>query len=93
MIRFNEAIDQAMVESVAFFNAQIENERNLLLGMLGHDMRGPLQVIQMTTNSLSKEKESAAALGSSETGSPPRPRRNVTVFSIGNSWPAGPCLA
>lgn len=54
MIRFNEAIDQAIAESVAFFNAQIENERNLLLGMLGHDMRGPLQVIQMTTNSLSK---------------------------------------
>jgi signal transduction histidine kinase len=54
VIRFNEAIDQAIVESVAFFNAQIENERNLLLGMLGHDMRGPLQVIQMTTNSLSK---------------------------------------
>jgi len=54
VIRFNEAIDQAIVESVAFFNAQIENERNLLLGMLGHDMRGPLQVIQATSNSLSK---------------------------------------
>jgi len=54
MLRFNEAIDQAVVESVAFFNAQIENERNLLLGMLGHDMRGPLQVIQLTARSLSK---------------------------------------
>ncbi len=47
--RFNEAIDQAVVESVAFFSAQIENERNLFLGMLGHDMRGPLQVIQLTS--------------------------------------------
>jgi signal transduction histidine kinase len=54
MVRFNEAIDQAMAESVAFFNAQIENERNLLLGMLGHDMRGPLQVIQVTARLLSK---------------------------------------
>jgi signal transduction histidine kinase len=39
---------------VAFFNAQIEKERNLLLGMLGHDMRGPLQVIQLTARYLSK---------------------------------------
>ena len=54
MLRFNEAIDQAVAESVAFFNAQIEKERNLLLGMLGHDMRGPLQVIQLTARYLSK---------------------------------------
>jgi signal transduction histidine kinase len=54
MVRFNEAIDQAIVESVAFFNSQIEHERNLLLGMLGHDMRGPLQVILATTRSLTR---------------------------------------
>jgi signal transduction histidine kinase len=52
--RFNEAIDQAVAESVGFFSAQIENERNLFLGMLGHDMRSPLQVIQMTATYLSK---------------------------------------
>jgi len=54
LLRFNEAIDQAVSESVAFFNAQLEKERNLLLGMLGHDMRGPLQVIQLTARYLSK---------------------------------------
>jgi signal transduction histidine kinase len=59
MVRFNEAIDQAIAESVAFFNAQIENERNLLLGMLGHDMRGPLQVIQLTARYLSKVNTAA----------------------------------
>lgn len=48
MIRFNEAIDQAIAESVGFFDAQVEQARNLLLGMLGHDMRAPLQTIQMT---------------------------------------------
>jgi signal transduction histidine kinase len=52
--RFNEAIDQAVAESVAFFSDQIENERNLFLGMLGHDMRSPLQVIQFTAAHLSK---------------------------------------
>jgi hypothetical protein len=54
MIRFNEAIDQALVESIAFFSAHLDNERNLLLGMLGHDMRNPLQVIQMTAKTLSR---------------------------------------
>jgi signal transduction histidine kinase len=54
LVRFNEAMDQAVAESVAFFNAQIEKERNLLLGMLGHDMRGPLQVIQLTAKYLMK---------------------------------------
>jgi signal transduction histidine kinase len=54
VVRFNEAIDQALAESVAFFSAEIENERNLFLGMLGHDMRSPLQVIQLTSTYLSK---------------------------------------
>jgi signal transduction histidine kinase len=47
-------IDQAVAESIAFFSERVENDRNLLLGMLGHDMRGPLQVIQMTATYLSR---------------------------------------
>jgi hypothetical protein len=49
IIRFNEAIDQALAESVTSFNSRIEQNRNLLPGMLGHDMRSPLQVIQVTS--------------------------------------------
>jgi signal transduction histidine kinase len=48
VIRFNEAIDQALAESVGFFSEEVDQARNLLLGMLGHDMRSPLQAIQMT---------------------------------------------
>jgi signal transduction histidine kinase len=48
IIRFDEAIDQAIVESIGFFSAQMEQARNLLLGMLGHDMRSPLNTIVMT---------------------------------------------
>ena len=48
VVRFNEAIDQALAESIGFFSAQVEQARNLLLGMLGHDMRNPLNTIQMT---------------------------------------------
>src|ERR1700679_3279650 len=32
MLRFNEAIDQAVAESVAFFNAQMRKERNFFRG-------------------------------------------------------------
>jgi signal transduction histidine kinase len=48
VIRFDEAIDQALTESVTFYSAEVERGRNLLLGMLGHDMRSPLNTIQLT---------------------------------------------
>jgi signal transduction histidine kinase len=59
IIRFNEAIDQALAESIEFFDAQVERSRNLLLGMLGHDMRGPLQAILLTASSLGAMKAGA----------------------------------
>ena len=52
VIRFNEAIDQAIAESVGHFQAQVERARNLLLGMLGHDMRSPLETIVTTASYL-----------------------------------------
>lgn len=52
VIRFNEAIDQAIAESVDFFCTQVEQGRNLLLGKVGHDMRSPLQTIQTTASYL-----------------------------------------
>lgn len=52
VIRFNEAIDQAIAESVGYFHAQVERHRNLFLGMLGHDMRNPLNAIVTTASYL-----------------------------------------
>ena len=52
MLRFNEAIDQAICESVLFFSSEQERARNLLLGILGHDMRSPLNAIQLTAHHL-----------------------------------------
>jgi hypothetical protein len=64
-IRFNEAIDQAVAESVGHFHTQVEQARNLLLGMLGHDMRSPLSAIVTTASYLADlnagERVSAAA--------------------------------
>ncbi len=48
VIRFKEAVDQAVAESLGYFSAQVDQARNLLLGMLSHDMRSPLQTVQMT---------------------------------------------
>ncbi|WP_213233680.1 sensor histidine kinase [Caballeronia sp. NK8] len=65
MVRFNEAIDQAVAESVDFFGMQVDLARNLFLAMLGHDMRSPLQTIQITASYLGTlnagEKVSGAA--------------------------------
>jgi signal transduction histidine kinase len=54
MIRFNEAIDQAVAESVGHFHRTVERYRNLLLGMLGHDMRNPLSAIVVTAKCLAE---------------------------------------
>jgi len=47
--RFNEAIDQAVAESVHFFSLESERWRAVFLGVLGHDLRGPLNAILLTS--------------------------------------------
>jgi signal transduction histidine kinase len=42
MIRFNEAIDQALAESVITYSARADHTRELFLAILGHDLRSPL---------------------------------------------------
>jgi hypothetical protein len=54
IIRFNEAIDQALCESIRHFSGEVDRARNLLLGILGHDLRTPLSAIQMTALHLRK---------------------------------------
>lgn len=48
IIRFNEAIDQAVAESVKFYAEARERWREIFLGVLGHDLRGPLNTISLT---------------------------------------------
>lgn len=52
-LRFNEAIDQAVAESVAFFSAELQRWRSIFLGVLGHDLRGPLNAMLLTAKLLS----------------------------------------
>ncbi|HSI49846.1 MAG TPA: HAMP domain-containing sensor histidine kinase [Ideonella sp.] len=48
--RFNEAVDQAIAESLQVFVAEVDKARDLFLGMLGHDLRGPLSTIASCAN-------------------------------------------
>lgn len=45
LIRFDEAIDQALSESVARYTQSIERSRDLLLASFGHDLRNPLSAM------------------------------------------------
>lgn len=59
IVRFDEAIDGALSESLSLFAAHTNRARNLLLGMLSHDLRSPLQTIQMTARVLQRLHASA----------------------------------
>jgi signal transduction histidine kinase len=54
VMRFNEAIDQAIAESIALFTEEMDQMRNVFLGVLGHDLRGPLNAILLTSQLISK---------------------------------------
>jgi signal transduction histidine kinase len=45
LTRFNEAIDQALAESVTRFNQNVEQSKETFLAILGHDLRTPLGAI------------------------------------------------
>lgn len=60
MIRFNEAIDQALVESITTFGIAVESTRKTVLGVLGHDLRSPLGAVLMASDLL-RESENLAA--------------------------------
>ena len=54
MTRFNEAVDQAMTESVAEYTRMVNQSRDLFLGVLGHDLRNPIGAALMTARSMVK---------------------------------------
>lgn len=51
--RFNEAVDQAVAESVDYYTAEVDRWRALFLGVLGHDLRGPLNAVLLTAKIIS----------------------------------------
>ena len=53
--RFNEAIDQAVAESVQLYARERERWREIFLGIVGHDLRGPLNAISLTVEAMRRQ--------------------------------------
>jgi signal transduction histidine kinase len=52
MTRFNEAVDQALAESVASYADEMMRSHDTFLAMLGHDLRSPLSAVAMSAHYL-----------------------------------------
>ncbi len=52
VVRFDEAIDQALTESIAWYASQTDRSRELMSGMIAHDLRNPLGAIVMSAHYL-----------------------------------------
>jgi signal transduction histidine kinase len=68
LMRFNEAIDQTIAESMSWYSRQLERYRDQFLAVLGHDLRNPLGAIITSASLLIKtgepdERHSRAAAG------------------------------
>ena len=59
--RFNEAIDQALGESVQRYASDVAASRDMFLAMLGHELRSPLQGIETASSVLAMPALSDAA--------------------------------
>jgi signal transduction histidine kinase len=45
MTRFNEAIDATLTASIARYSAKLDEARTMILGVLAHDLRNPLDAV------------------------------------------------
>ena len=56
MVRFNEAIDQSLTESIARYSSMLRDTQNVFLAILGHDVRNPLGAISMGAQLLMQDE-------------------------------------
>jgi K+-sensing histidine kinase KdpD len=67
MVRFNEAIDQALAESACTFSEKNAQVRDTFLAILGHDLRSPLSTMSVAGDYLTRPEvgtESTQQMGS-----------------------------
>jgi signal transduction histidine kinase len=57
IIRFNEAVDQALAEAVTEYAQTVTNYRETFLAVLGHDLRSPLNAILSASEFLAETTE------------------------------------
>ena len=49
LTRFNEAIDQALAESITRYTHDIDRSKEMFIAILGHDLRSPLGAVSMAS--------------------------------------------
>lgn len=49
LMRFNEAIDQALAESITRYTADLDHSKEMFVAILGHDLRSPLGAVIMSS--------------------------------------------
>jgi signal transduction histidine kinase len=62
MMRFNEAIDQAIAESITRYTHEIGQSKERFLAILGHDLRNPVGAIVTSTRFMLETNEQSHAL-------------------------------
>jgi signal transduction histidine kinase len=60
VIRFNEAIDQALAESIVTYSDRATHSRDMFDAILGHDLRGPLSAMSLAGELLQRGDMPAA---------------------------------
>jgi signal transduction histidine kinase len=56
-LRFNEAIDKGLAESVSRYSQAMNESQDVFLGVLGHDLRAPLGAILLSAEFFQKASE------------------------------------
>ncbi|MBA2685916.1 MAG: sensor histidine kinase [Gemmatimonadaceae bacterium] len=49
VVRFNEAIDQSIAESITRYSTDLDHSKEMFLAVLGHDLRTPLGAVLMSS--------------------------------------------
>jgi signal transduction histidine kinase len=52
LTRFGEAVDEGLTEAIGWYSGRLEDSRNLLIGVMAHDLRGPLGAVRMSAEYL-----------------------------------------
>jgi signal transduction histidine kinase len=58
MVRFNEAIDKSLADSIVTYSDRADRTRDLFLAVLGHDLRAPLATISLIGDLLQRAEMS-----------------------------------